>query len=108
MTLPSGQTLNRIQSLAQLYQRGYQSNVVDNTIAKLISMERSRLKRELSDLNVMLKPFEKQYGMSSADFLRRFQAGEMGDEADLFEWSAYYQMWLSVQERLQTLPVELQ
>ncbi len=37
--------------------------------------------------------------MSSAEFMRRFAAGELGDSADMFEWSACYQMWLSVEER---------
>ncbi len=35
--------------------------------------------------------------------MRRFQAGEMGDSADMFEWSAYYQMWLSTQKRVRLL-----
>ena len=29
--------------------------------------------------------------MSSAEFYRRFHAGELGDDADMFEWSAFYQ-----------------
>jgi len=38
--------------------------------------------------------------------MRRFQAGEMGDSADMFEWSAYYQMWLSAQERVRLLEAQ--
>lgn len=102
MTL-SEQTLTRIQSLAYLYETGYQSETVDSTIAKLVTMERNRLERESAALAGRLQFFEQQYHLPSADFYQKFQAGEMGDDADLFEWSAFYQMWLSVQERLNTL-----
>lgn len=102
MTL-SEQTLTRIQSLAYLYKTGYHSETVDSTIAKLVAMERSRLERESATLVERLQFFEQQYHLPSADFYQKFQAGEMGDDTDLFEWSAFYQMWLSVQERLNTL-----
>jgi hypothetical protein len=44
-----------------------------------------------------------EYKLSSGDFYRQFQAGELGDEADFFEWSAFYQMWLSIQKQLNLL-----
>lgn len=66
-------------------------------------MERARLESEAESLARQLRPFEQRYGLSSAEFQRRFQAGEMGDDGDMFEWSAFYQMWLSVQERLEAL-----
>jgi len=30
--------------------------------------------------------FERKYGLSSADFMRKFEAGELGDSKDWFEW----------------------
>jgi hypothetical protein len=30
----------------------------------------------------------------------------MGDEADMFEWSAMYQMWLQAHDRLENLIAE--
>ncbi len=108
MTVDSGQTLTKIQSLARLYQAGYHSSTIDNTISKLVAMERSRLEHEAKRLTEKLNILEKQYNMPSVEFYRQFQAGKMGDDADLFEWSAFYQMWLSVQKRLQTLPIEPQ
>jgi hypothetical protein len=99
----SGQTLTKIQSLARLVQTGYQSDVVDATLDKLIDMEQARLEIEAENLAKQLHPFEQRYQLSSAEFHSRFRAGEMGDDVDLFEWSAFYQMWLSVQERLEAL-----
>ena len=99
----SEQTLTKLQSLARLYRTGYQSNVVDATLDKLIVMEQARLETEAESLARQLRPFEQRHQLSSAEFHRRFRAGELGDDADMFEWSAFYQMWLSVQERLEAL-----
>ncbi len=99
----SGQTLTKIQSLARLYQTGYRSKTVDATIAKLVDLERSRLQAEAESLAQQMQPFEDRFGISSAEFYRRFHAGELGDDADMFEWSAFHQMWLSVQARIQAL-----
>jgi hypothetical protein len=83
-----------------------QCNVVDATLDKLIVMERARLEIEAESLTGQLRPFEQRYQLPSAEFHRRFRAGEMGDDADMFEWSAFYQMWLSVHERLEALRPE--
>jgi len=79
---------------------------VDATIEKLVAIEHARLQRDAENLEERLRTFEKQYGLPSVEFDRRFHAGEMGDEADMFEWSAFYRMWSSVQEQLQTLDSE--
>ncbi len=97
------QTLTKIQSLARLYQTGYSSKTVDATIAKLVDMERSRLQAEADSLLEQMGRFEAEYAMTSAEFARRFQAGELGDDADLFEWSALFQMWVALENQIQTV-----
>ena len=99
-------TLDRIRNLEQLYRSGYRSATVDATIDKLLSVEVAKARQEADSLRSRLAELETEYGMSSADFLRRFQAGELGDSADMFEWSAYYQMWLSAQERVRLLEAQ--
>lgn len=32
--------------------------------------------------------FESKYGFSSDEFMQRFEAGELGDDADFFDWFA--------------------
>jgi hypothetical protein len=76
---------------------------VDATIAKLVAMERTRLAQEVAGLEERLRVFEERYQLVSVDFSRRFQAGELGDDADLFEWSAFYHMWLSARAQLTAL-----
>jgi hypothetical protein len=102
----SGQTLARIQSLERLYRRGYRSKTVDTTIDQLVTLEQDRTQRELTQIEQRLHTFEAQYHLSSDEFHRRFQAGEFGDSGDMFEWSAFYQMGLSVREQLAELSTE--
>ena len=97
------QTLTQIQSIAQLYETGYRSNIVDDTIKKLVYMEHAHLETELSDLSARLLDFENQYNLPSQEFYHLFQAGKMGDDADMFEWSAFYQMRLSTEKQLNAL-----
>ena len=99
----SQETLRRIQSLEQLYRSGYHSEAIDSTIDKLMAMERARVGQELTRLEERLRQFEQQYQLDSAAFHAQFDAGELGDEADFFEWSAFYRMWLSTQEQLKLL-----
>lgn len=97
------QTLLKIQSLEQLYRHGYHSNTVDAAIEKLVGLEQARVEQELARLQERLRTFEEQYLISSAEFHRQFRAGDLSDEADLFEWSAFYHMWLSTREQLDLL-----
>lgn len=97
------QTLLKLQSLEQLYRNGYQSSTVDTAIDKLVDIEQARLEQELARLEARLHQFEAQHQLASAEFFRLFRAGELGDEADFFEWSAFYQMWASTQEQLGVL-----
>jgi hypothetical protein len=92
-------TLDRIRNLEQLYRSGYRSATVDATIDKLLSVEIAKAQQEAKNLRSRLVELESQFGMSSADFMQRFQAGDLGDSADMFEWSAFYQIWLSVEEK---------
>ncbi|MBI2875405.1 MAG: hypothetical protein HYY20_00830 [Candidatus Tectomicrobia bacterium] len=99
-------TLDRLQYLETLYRRGYRSDVVDRSLDKIIAMERAAAQHELADLQERLRTFEARYQISSKDFHQRFRAGELGDSADFLEWSVFYEMWESVQERLEILESE--
>lgn len=100
------ETLNKLQYLEVLYQRGYKSDLVDQSLDKIMALERAAAQRQLNDLQQRLQAFEARYQMPSEDFYRRFRAGELGDSVDFVEWSVFYEMWESVQERLQILEAE--
>ncbi len=99
-------TLGRLQYLEALYRRGYRSEVIDRSLDKIIELERAAARRELADLQERLRVFETQYQMSSQNFYQSFRAGELGDAMDFVEWSTFYEMWESVQERLKMLQAE--
>jgi len=97
------QTVDRLQSLLELYRGGYRSQVVDQTVGKLISLEVSQSQAELERLAARLQGYEKQYGMTSDEFYRRFRAGELGDAMDYVEWSIFCDMYRAIEKRLNSL-----
>ncbi len=36
-----------------------------------------------------LKGFEQKYNLTTKTFLKKFEAGQLGDEADYFDWHAF-------------------
>ena len=99
-------TLERLQYLEALYRQGYRSEVVDRSLEKLVALEQEAARREQAELAERLRGFETHYQMSSEEFYQRFRAGELGDTADMVEWSVFYEMWQSVQQRLAGLDAE--
>lgn len=64
-----------------------------------LSRHRLRLKRYERDL----REFEGRYGMKSATFYRRFEAGELGDAMDFFEWAGLYELGQDIIEKIRRL-----
>jgi hypothetical protein len=46
-----------------------------------------------------LREFERRYGMDSAVFYRCFEAGELGDAMDFFEWTGMYELHQDIPEK---------
>lgn len=88
----SSATLRRLRTLERLYEQGYQNAVVDLTMRKLLERQVQEDSEQLDELRAELAGFEAQFGISSAEFYAKYQAGDMGDSADVFEWQALYQM----------------
>lgn len=57
-----------------------------------IKIQKNSLQNQLADLDRRLKTFEQKYQMPSESFYQQFQAGELGDSMDFFEWNTYYEM----------------
>jgi hypothetical protein len=51
-----------------------------------LEMTRKTLEFSLRKYKERLAAFERRYGMASEDFVAKFNAGELGDDADWFEW----------------------
>ena len=60
---------------------------------------RRRLERYEHDLG----EFENRYGMDSATFHERFEAGELGDAMDFFEWAGLYELHHDILQKIRRL-----
>jgi len=71
----------------------------------LRSLERERKLSEtaLARLAEQCQAFEARYGWSTEEFLRKFDAGEIGDDQDFFRWYALAQAQLDWQATRQSL-----
>ena len=97
------ETLDRLESLLRLYREGYRNPVIDQAVAKLVTLEVERARADLTRLEERLATYEAQYAMSSPEFYTKFESGEMGDDADVVEWSILWDMHQATHKRLDEL-----
>ena len=107
-TLLTNTTAKRLQTLAQLYQQGQTSELIDRTVDKLLAHEAEACRAQLEQLQRDLVEFEQKYGFSSAEFYQQFQAGQTDDRMDYVEWASLVQMTANLQYRLQLLTGEVE
>jgi hypothetical protein len=100
-------TLGRLRVLERLYAQGYTDEVVDLTVRKLIEHHLQKDEAQLAGLSEDLVRFEQRYGMKSADFFARYEVGQMGDDADVFEWNALYKMHTRLADAAKSLRIQL-
>jgi len=72
-----------------------------------VAIVKESLRRELalSEAKVGLireevEGFEKRYGMSSDEFVDKFERGELGDDQDYFEWWGLVRGLEKIEERI--------
>jgi hypothetical protein len=94
---------DNLKKFESLFQGGHKSTLVDQTLAKLVEIELFELNRELREVTDRISVFEKQYGMETEQFLIKFNAGEIGDDADYVEWFAYSDMGDELRRKIEIL-----
>lgn len=99
-------TLQRLRALEHLYEQGFHDEVVDRAVYKLLEHQIRKDEVQLRELRLELVKFEEQFGIPSAQFAAKYQAGELGDDLDVFEWHVFYKMYLRLQNQLQILKGE--
>ncbi len=95
--------VHKLERLQQLYTAGFQDVFLDNALHKIVAHQIARDEADLQRVNKTLAQFERQYGASSENFWRRFQAGEMADTADFMEWNVFCKMRRRLTSRLHIL-----
>jgi hypothetical protein len=68
-----------------------------------LAMKKTALQFSLERYRERLERFERQYDMDSATFAARFGRGELGDDADWFEWEYNLDAYRQTQEQFQIL-----
>jgi hypothetical protein len=76
---------------------------LDQVLVKLLEMTLNQHRRRLERYEQDLREFENKYGMDSADFYQRFEAGQLGDAMDFFEWAGLYELRLDLLKKIQRL-----
>jgi len=76
---------------------------VDQTLQKWIHLHLQKYEHQISEIQTELAPYEKQFGMPSEEGYKQYDAGNLGDNADVVEWMGLYDNVLLYQERIETL-----
>ena len=93
-------TLYKLEVLRDAYSSEAELDLILGKLLDVVlSQHRLRLERYEQDL----REFEERYGMESATFYRRFEAGELGDAMDFFEWAGLYELCQDIIEKIQRL-----
>jgi hypothetical protein len=72
----------RLHALAELYQQGQVSELMDHTLERLLRHEAEQCQAQLRHLQADMAEFERKYQLSSTEFYQQFQAGQTGDAMD--------------------------
>ncbi len=79
----------KLQLLQDIYPN---SEELDRILEKLLTVALDEHQQRLQRYDRDIRSFEAQYKMESDSFYRRFESGELGDDADLFEWSGLIEL----------------
>jgi hypothetical protein len=81
----------------------YSESELDQLVRKLLQAKLDQTLHDIDRYERDLRAFEKQYGMSSDVMNEKFESGELGDDADYFEWSGLYAVYRSVKRQIYTI-----
>ena len=76
---------------------------LDRVLGKLLETTLSDYLLRRKQQEQSLAEFEQRYDMTSDTFYRRFEAGELGDEMDFFEWSGLYELYQDLSVKIHWL-----
>ena len=70
------------------------------TLNKAVEYEVSQSQAQLTEIEKVLGDYEKQFNLSTAEFFKRYEAGQTDDSAESIEWASLAQMAESIRKRL--------
>ena len=93
-------TLHKLEVLKGAYADEAELDLI---LEKLLDVTLSGLRLRLERYERDVHDFEKRYDMESETFYQRFEAGELGDATDFFEWAGLYELRQDVIEKIRRL-----
>lgn len=93
----------QLEQLAEICRQGQASDLMFKTLEKLFGYERENSRSQLKELQRDLLAFEREHGMSSEDFFKKYQEGKTDDRMDFVEWASLVQMKNRLEKRLAIL-----
>lgn len=76
---------------------------LDLVLSKVLDITLNQYRQRLQRYERDLHDFEEQYDMDSQVFHRRFEAGELGDAMDFFQWAGLYELRQDLAKKLERL-----
>ncbi|MBK8050922.1 MAG: hypothetical protein IPK16_29785 [Anaerolineales bacterium] len=65
---------------------------LEQVVTKLIDVVRSQYQLRLKHYDQELASMERQYQMDTPTFYRKFEAGELGDRDEYFDWAGLFEL----------------
>jgi len=97
-------TLDKLKVLTDTYSDTVElERILSKLLEVILSQHRLRLERYERDL----RDFERRYGMETLTFYQRFEAGELGDAIDYFEWASLCELRQNLIEKIRRLELAL-
>ena len=93
-------TLHKLDVLRDIYPEEAE---LDQVLGKLLEMTLGKYRLRLQRYDRDLREFEEQYGMDSPIFYERFEAGDLGDAMDFFEWAGVYELRQDIGKKIRQL-----
>lgn len=71
---------------------------ITNEIRTSLKREYNLYSSAMAFYKKAVKEFEQKYHLTTPSFLKKFESGQMGDEADFFDWYAFAKLLSEWQE----------
>ncbi|MCK4736416.1 MAG: hypothetical protein KAT65_28440 [Methanophagales archaeon] len=68
-----------------------------------LAIEENILKMSLDEYTADLERFERKYKMSSEEFIQKFESGDLGDDAEWFDFLFAYRAYEHVRKKLKLI-----
>ena len=99
--------MSTTQKLEVLKEVSEEEVILDRVLGKPLEGVLSEYHHRREQYEKALKAFEERYNMPSAVFYERFEAGELGDAMDFFEWAGLFELYQEILAKIQRLEQSL-